>query len=68
MLTSERFKRLGEEYQRRLDFAVSSYENWEYSVLDLELPEENTKWLLEYYKVVFPKQEPSEEFFQAMII
>ncbi len=67
MLTSERLERLRDAYQQRLAHALSSYENWEASVLGLELPEENTVWLLEYYKVVFLKQAPSKEFLQAMI-
>ncbi|MBV8255913.1 MAG: hypothetical protein JO154_25180 [Chitinophaga sp.] len=67
MITSRELKELGESMKIRMAHNISSYENWERSVLKLNLPKENTVWLLEFYKVAYLKQEPSPEFIQAMI-
>jgi|GEM_PF-2166351 len=65
MMTSKQFEELGERMKRRMAHNISSYENWERSVLELNLPRINTVWLLEYYRVVFLKEDPSLGFFAA---
>ncbi|MBV8255914.1 MAG: hypothetical protein JO154_25185 [Chitinophaga sp.] len=66
MITSRELIDLGERLEKRIEHNISSYENWEHSVLELNLPKVNTIWLLEFYRVAFLNEEPSPEFFEIM--